>query len=210
MRNGFIITSSFVDLTTINSHCPLGNSCTSAVNTFKIKIDKNLNFEIHWQRSLFEAHVERSRHAGRDGGQGGAADDCTSDVAAGRRRMALATVAWASLKIFHFLISETFSGTKCSWISIIGGHQCSCFNFGSWQGWLDEEMALDVSDGPAYSGLVSWSDRRMDLCLKRPSFNCLIHFYKRCVSSLAQMGRSPWVRSGWVSVLSVTTFFIQG
>ena len=118
-------------------------------------------------------------------GQGGAADNCTSDVAAGHRRMALATVAWSSLKIFHFLTSETFSGTKYYWMSIIGGHQCSCFNFWSWQGWLDEEMALDVSDGPAYSGLVSWSQRRLDLCLKRPSFNCLIHFYKRCVSSLA-------------------------
>ena len=42
-------------------------------------------------------------------------------------------------------------------------------------------MTLDVSDGPAYSGLVSWSERRMDLCLKRPSFYCLIHFYKRLV-----------------------------
>ena len=194
----------------MNSLYLLGNSCTSTVNTFKIEKEKNLNFEIHWHRSLFETHVERSRHAGRDGGQGGAADDCISDVAAGCRRMALATVVWSSLKIFRFLTSETFSGTKCSWISIIGGHQCSCFNFWSWQGWLDEEMALDVSDGPAYSGLVSWSQRRLDLCLKRPSFNCLIHFYKRCVSSLAQMGRSPWVRSGWVSVLSVTTFFIQG
>ena len=38
-------------------------------------------------------------------------------------------------------------------------------------------------------------------CLKRPSLYCLIHFYKRCVSALAQIGRSPWVRSGWVSVL---------
>ena len=47
--------------------------------------------------------MERSRHAGRDGGQGGAADDCTSDVAAGRRRMALATVAWSSLKISTIL-----------------------------------------------------------------------------------------------------------
>ena len=39
------------------------------------------------------------------------------------------------------------------------------------------------------------------LCLKRPSLYCLIHFYKRCVSALALIGRSPWVRSGWVSVL---------
>ena len=197
MRNGFIITSSFVDLTTINSHCPLRNSCTSAVNTFKLKIDKNLNFEIHWQRSLFEAHVERSRRAGRDGGQGGAADDCTSDVAAGRRRMALATVAWASLKIFHFLTSATFSGTKCSWISIIGGHQCSCFNFGSWQGRLDEEMTLDVSEGPALARFDGWHWMRLSLCLKRPSFYCLIHFYKRCVSSLAPPRQSK-------------SFFIQG
>ena len=135
--------------------------------------------------NLFDAHVEKSRHAGRGGGQGGAADDCSSNVAAGCRRMALTTVAWASLKIFHFLTSAIFSGTKCSWMSIIGGHQCSCFNFGPSQGLLDEEMTLDVSDGPASSGLVSWSHRRLDLCLKRPSFNCLIHFYKRCVSSLA-------------------------
>ena len=72
--------------------------------------------------NLFDAHVEKSRHAGRGGGQGGAADDCSSNVAAGCRRMALTTVAWASLKIFHFLTSAIFSGTKCSWMSIIGGH----------------------------------------------------------------------------------------
>ena len=46
-----------------------------------------------------------SRHAGRDGGQGRAADDCSSDVAAGRRRMALLTVTWASLRNVHFLAS---------------------------------------------------------------------------------------------------------
>ena len=68
--------------------------------------------------------------------------------------------------------------------------------FQFWILMLDEETTLDVSDGPAYSGFVTWSERRLDLCLKRPSFYCLIHFYKRCVSSLAHM--------------SVTTFFIQG
>ena len=32
------------------------------------------------------------------------------------------------------------------------------------------------------------------LCLKRPSFNCLIHFYKRCVSTLAWIVHSAcWV-----------------
>ena len=51
-------------------------------------------------------------------------------------------------------------------------------------------MTLDVSDGPASSGLVSCSHRRLDLCLKRPSFNCLIHFYKRCVSSLALVSQN--------------------
>ena len=63
-----------------------------------------------------------SRHAGRDGGHGGAADDCSSDVAASRRRMALATVAWTSLTIFHFLASAIFSGKEYSWMSIIGCH----------------------------------------------------------------------------------------
>ena len=43
--------------------------------------------------------MEKSRHAGRDGGHGGAADDCSSDVAADRRRMALTTVTCASLQI---------------------------------------------------------------------------------------------------------------
>ena len=184
--------------------------CTLPLDTFKITKDKNQNFRIQCRRSLFETHVEKSRHAGKDGGHEGAADDCSSDVTAFRRRMALVTVAWASLKIVHFWASAISSGTKYFWIRVIGGQQCCCFNFGSWQGRLDEEMTLDVSDGPAYSGLVSWPERRLNLCLKRPSFYCLIHFYKRCVSSLAQMGRSPWVRSGWVSVLSVTTFFIQG
>ena len=47
--------------------------------------------------------MEKSRHAGRDGGQGGAADDCSFDVAAGRRRMALKAVTGAGFKIVHFL-----------------------------------------------------------------------------------------------------------
>ena len=71
-------------------------------------------------------------------------------------------------------------------------------------------MTLDVSDGPALARFDGCHWMRLSLCLKRPSFYCLIHFYKRCVSSPAQMGRSPWVRLGWESVLSVTTFFIQG
>ena len=67
-----------------------------------------------------------------------------------------------------------------------------------------------ASKAPTCPRLVRCGDTAGYLCLKRPSFFCLIHFYKRCVSSLTLMGRSPWVRSGWVSVLSVTTFFIQG
>ena len=172
--------------------------------------DKNLKILIHCQRSLFEAQAEKSRHAGRGGGQGGAADDCSSDVAAFCRRRALATAGWPGLKIVHFQASEIFSGTKYSWIRIIGGQQCCCFSFGPWQSGMDEKWTTDVSDGPASARFDGWHWMRLSLCLKRPSFYCLIHFYKRCVSSLAQMGRSPWVRSGWVSVLSVTTFFIQG
>ena len=103
-RNGFIITSYFVD--------------------FQITIDKILKFRIHCQRSLFEAHVEKSRHAGRGGGHGGAADDCSSDVAAGRRRMALETVTRASLKIVHLWASANSSGTKYFWIRVIGGQKC--------------------------------------------------------------------------------------
>ena len=67
-----------------------------------------------------------------------------------------------------------------------------------------------ASKAPTSPSFVRYGDEPGYLCLKRPSFFCLIHFYKRCVSSLTLMGRSPWVRSGWVSVLSVTTFFIQG
>ena len=54
-------------------------------------------------------------------------------------------------------------------------------------------MAIDVSDGPAWPEIGSWSERRLDLCLKRPSFYCLIHFYKRCVSSLALSLEFAWV-----------------
>ena len=104
--------------------------CTLSLDTFKITKVNNLNFRIQSQRSLFEAHVEKSRHAGRDGGHGGAADDCSSDVTAFRRRMALVTVAWASLKIVHFWASAISSGTKYFWIRVIGGQKCCCFNFG--------------------------------------------------------------------------------
>ena len=170
--------------------------CTLSLDTFKITKVNNLNFRIQSQRSLFEAHVEKSRHAGRDGGHGGAADDRSSDVAAGRRRMALVTVTRASLKIVHFWVSAISSGTKYFWMRFIRGRQCCCFTFGSWQNRWDEEMTLDVSDGPALARFDGWCRRRLSLCLKRPSFYCLIHFYKRCVSSLAHM--------------SVTTFFIPG
>ena len=81
---------------------------------------KNTIFCFHLTKG-FGCSLEKSRHSGRDGGQGGAADDCSSDVAASRRWMALATAAWASLTIFHFLASEIFSGTEYSWMSIIGG-----------------------------------------------------------------------------------------
>ena len=67
-----------------------------------------------------------------------------------------------------------------------------------------------ISMGHACWGTVRLDMKRMYLCLKRPNFYCLIHFYKRCVSSLALMGRSPWVYSGWVSILSVKTIFIKG
>ena len=189
---------------------PQENICTLHLNTFKMTEDKSIKIWIHGQRSLSEAHVEKSRHAGRDGGQVGAADDRSSSVAAFCRRMALETVTRPGLKIVHFLASAIFSGTKYSWIRVIGGQQGCCYNFGPWDSWMDEKMTLDVSDGPALARFDGWHPKTSTLCLKRPSFYCLIHFYKRCVSSLAQMGRSPWVRSGWVSVLSVTTFFIQG
>ena len=63
------------------------NICTLHLNTFKMTKDKSIKIWIHGQRSLFEAHVEKSRHAGRDGGQVGAADDCSSEVR-------LAAVGW--------------------------------------------------------------------------------------------------------------------
>ena len=66
--------------------------------------DKNTIFCFHLTKA-FGCSLEKSRHSGSDGGQGGAADDCSSDVAASRRWMALATAVWASLTIFHFLAS---------------------------------------------------------------------------------------------------------
>ena len=115
-----------------------------------------LIFEVHCQWPLLEAHVEKSRHAGRDGGHGGAAGDCSSDVAAGGRRMALVTVTRAGLKIVHFLASAISSGGKYFWMRVIGGQKCCCFNFGSRQGRLDEEMTPDVSDGPALARFDGW------------------------------------------------------
>ena len=58
---------------------------------------------------------------------------------------------------------------------------------------LVELLLLETvfSMGHAQRESVRGADENVYLCLKRPSFYCLIHFYKRCVSSLAQMGRSP-------------------
>ena len=98
-----------------------------------------LNCHMRWRNKMivffhhtkgFGCPLEKSRHAGRDGGHGGAADDCSSDVAAGCRRMALGTVTWASLKFVNFLASAISSGTKYSWMRVIGGQKCCCFNFG--------------------------------------------------------------------------------
>ena len=125
------------------------------------------------------AFEEKSQHVVRDGGHGGAAGGCSSDVAVGRRRMALATSTLENLIFFHFLASAISSGPKYSWIRVIVGQQCCCFNFGSFWGRLDEEMTLDVSDGPALARFDGWHRVRLSLCLKRPSFYCLIHFYQR-------------------------------
>ena len=54
------------------------------------------------------------------------------------------------LGLSNLLISRYF------WIRVIGGQQCCCFNFGSWQGRLDEEMTVDVSDGPGLGRFDGW------------------------------------------------------
>ena len=84
--------------------------CTWPLNSFKNTKWIILIFEVHCQWPLLEAHVEKSRHAGRDGGHGGAAGDCAFDGAAGGRRMALVRVTWAGLQIVHFLASAISSG----------------------------------------------------------------------------------------------------
>ena len=53
---------------------------------------------------------------------------------------------------------------------------------------------------PDDSILVSRPLQTVNICLKRPSYYCLIHFYKRCVSALAWWVAHLRVRSGWVSV----------
>ena len=53
---------------------------------------------------------------------------------------------------------------------------------------------------PDNSIFVVWSLKPLNICLKRPSYYCLIHFYKRCVSALAWWVAHLRVRSGWVSV----------
>ena len=112
------------------------------------------------QCSIFE---EKSQHDVRDGGHGGAAEGCSSDVAAGRRRMALASSPWANLKFVHFLASAISSVPKCSWMRVIKGQQCCCFNFGSLWGWLDEEMTLGVSDGPTLSRFDGWHRSTLEI-----------------------------------------------
>ena len=51
--------------------------------------------------------------------------------------------------------------------------------------------ALCPSDGHEYSMFKARGQKPVIICLKRPSYYCLIHFYKRCVSALILMGRSP-------------------
>ena len=109
--------------------------------------------------------MEKSRHAGRDGGHGGAAGDCAFDGAAGGRRMALVRVTWAGLQIVHFLASAISSGGKYFWMRVIGGQKCCSFNFGSRQGQLDEEMTPDVSDGLALARFDGWCKRSIKFTL---------------------------------------------
>ena len=136
--------------------------------------------------------------------------DCSSSDAVICRQVELAA-GRQSLPLFPGFIRPWVVQDTLNWLNV--------FTLVTW--WSVEKMQAVVlprvvlpawyaSKAPTFPKLVRYGEGPMYLCLKRPSFYCLIHFYKRCVSSLALMGRSPWVRSGWVSVLSVTTFFIQG
>ena len=136
--------------------------------------------------------------------------DCCSSVAAICRQVELAA-GRRSRTLFSCFIRSWFIQDSLNWLK--------AFTLVIW--WSVEKMQAAVllpvvlpawcaSKAPTFPKLVRCGEGPGYLCLKRPSFFCLIHFYKRCVSSLALMGRSPWVRSGWVSVLSVTIFFIQG
>ena len=82
------------------------------------------------KRSLSSNQVENSWLAwgemeGREGQHKAA-----HDVAAARRRMALATVTVPGLKIVQFLVSEIFSGQRNVGIWITAGLKCRSLNFG--------------------------------------------------------------------------------
>ena len=75
---------------------------------------------------------------------------------------------------------------------------------------LWKSRTVSVTGGYMEVGIGWWSWKSLvyrttcettNLCLKRPSYYCLIHFYKRCVSALARWVAHLRVRSGWVSVL---------
>ena len=153
-RNGFIITSSFVDLKTMNSYRLPGKYLHLTPQRFQKYKTKNLNFwnplskvSIWGPRGEVSARRKR-RRTWR--GSGRLLIWCCS------RRMALVTVTRAGLKIVHFLASAISSGGKYFWMRVIGGQKCCCFNFGSRQGRLDEEMTPDVSDGPALARFDGW------------------------------------------------------
>ena len=67
----------------------------------------------------------RGKTEGREGQRKAA-----HDVAAARRRMALATVTVPGLKIVQFLVSEIFSGQRNVGIWITAGLKCRSLNFG--------------------------------------------------------------------------------
>ena len=155
-RSGFIITSTFVDLKIMNFHHLVGKVFALCLNTFKMTKDKKLKdlnplpkVSIWGPRGEVSACRERRRTSG-------GSRRLLIWGSAGRRRMALETVTWAGLKIVHFLASAIFSGTKCSWMQVIGGQQCCCFSFGPWQSGMDEKMTTDVSDGPALARFDGW------------------------------------------------------
>ena len=164
-RNGFIITSSFVDLKTMNSYRLPGKYLHLTPQQFQKHKINDLNFwsplsmASTWGPRGEVSACRKRRRTWRGSGRL-RIWCCSRRPSDGAGQSHLGRPPNCPFPGLSNLLREKYFCMR-----VRGGQKCCCFNFGSWQGRLDEEMTLDVSDGPALARFDGWCKRSIKFTL---------------------------------------------